>query len=103
MPCWPDAASLPAILAGLGLFACAAAAPTLAADELAVDVINASEPTLCAETDNVYLKLVSREVRRLMIEAVHPAYMGTIVVDRSAPDFRNCDMSSGCSMSGRET
>ena len=94
MPCWPDAASLPAILAGLGLFACAAAAPALAADELAVDVINASEPTLCAETDNVYLKLVSREVRRLTIEAVHPAYMGTIVVDRSAPDFRNCDMSS---------
>ena len=94
MPCWPDAASLPAILAGLGLFACAAAAPTLAADELAVDVINASEPTLCAETDNVYLKLVSREVRRLTIEAVHPAYMGTIVADRSAPDFRNCDMSS---------
>ena len=66
----------------------------MAADELAVDVINASEPTLCAETDNVYLKLVSREVRRLTIEAVHPAYMGTIVADRSAPDFRNCDMSS---------
>ena len=67
----------------------AAAAP---ADELAVDVVNASTPTLCAETDNVYLKLISGETARFAIEAVHPAYVGTIVVDRSAPDFRNCDM-----------
>ena len=29
----------------------------LAADDVAVDVQNASEPTLCAEKDNVYLKL----------------------------------------------
>ena len=27
-----------------------------AADDLAVDVTNASKPTLCAEEDNVYLK-----------------------------------------------
>jgi hypothetical protein len=64
-----------------------------AADKLAVDVINASEPTLCAEKDNVYLKLQSDEVRRFSIEAVHPAYAGTIVRDRWAPDFRHCDMS----------
>ena len=32
---------------------------------LAVDVQNASEPTLCAEKDNVYLKLASPEVRQL--------------------------------------
>jgi hypothetical protein len=63
------------------------------ADDLAVDVVNASEPTLCAEKDNVYLKLVSGAARRFAVEAVHPAYMGTIVVDRYAPDFRNCDMS----------
>jgi hypothetical protein len=63
-----------------------------AADEVAVTVENASEPTLCAEKDNVYLKLSSPEVRRFAIEAVHPAYMGTIVADRAAPDFRNCDM-----------
>jgi hypothetical protein len=64
--------------------------PALAADELAVDVVNASEPVLCAEKDNVYLKLVSPEVRRFTIEAVHPNYIGTIVVDRSAFDLHNC-------------
>jgi hypothetical protein len=63
-----------------------------AAGELAVEVVNASEPTLCAEKDNVYVKLVSAEVRRFTIEALHPAYIGTIVADRAAPDFRNCDM-----------
>jgi hypothetical protein len=69
------------------------ASPTRAAP-LAVEVINASEPTLCAEKDNVYVQLRSAEVRRFTIVAEHPAYAGTIVVDRSAPDFRHCDMSS---------
>ena len=70
--------------------------PTAAksAEPLAVDVINASEPTLCAEKDNVYLKLQSAEARRFTVEAVHPAYVGTILVDRWAPDFTNCDMSN---------
>jgi hypothetical protein len=66
------------------------AAPALAADDVAVDVQNASTPTLCAETDNVYVKLTSPEVRRFTIEAVHPNYIGTIVVDRSAFDLHNC-------------
>ena len=65
-----------------------------AADALAVDVINESAPTLCAEKDNVYLKLQSGQARRFTIEAVHPAYAGTIVVDRFAPDFTKCDMSN---------
>jgi hypothetical protein len=65
-----------------------------AADPVAVTVENASTPTLCAETDNVYLKLASSAVRRFAIEAIHPAYAGTIVADRTAPDFRNCDMSA---------
>ena len=77
-------------LAGLLLFA--AFAPARGADELSVDVANASEPTLCAEKDNVYVKLGSPDVRRFTVEAIHPAYMGTIVADRAAPDFRNCDM-----------
>ena len=64
-----------------------------AADALAVDVINASEPTQCAEKDNVYLKLQSAEARRFTVEATHPAYVGTIVKDQWAPDFTNCDMS----------
>ena len=74
------------ILAGIGA--------TQAADRLAVEAINASEPTLCAEKDNVCLKLQSGEARRFTVEAVHPAYMGTIVVDRWAPDFTSCDMSN---------
>ena len=65
-----------------------------AADAVAVAIENASTPTLCAETDNVYLKLTSSAVRRFTIEAVHPAYAGTIVADRTAPDFRHCDMSA---------
>lgn len=64
-----------------------------AADSLAVDIVNASEPTLCAENDNVYLKLQSGSARRFTIEAVHPAYAGTIVADRFAPDFSKCNMS----------
>jgi hypothetical protein len=68
----------------------ALAAPALAADEVAVDVQNASTPTLCAETDNVYVKLTSPEARHFAIEAVHPNYIGTIVVDRAAFDLHNC-------------
>ena len=56
--------------------------------------INASTPTLCAETDNVYLKLQSAETKRFTVEAAHPAYVGSIVKDQWAPDFTNCDMSS---------
>src|SRR5499425_3081071 len=78
-----------AALAVLEAPACA-----FAADPIAVAVENASTPTLCAETDNVYLKLTSAAVRQFTIEATHPAYAGTIVEDRTAPDFRNCDMSS---------
>jgi hypothetical protein len=71
-------------------FALVLANAAFAADDLAVDVQNASEPTLCAEKDNVYLKLTSPEVRRFTIEAVHPNYINTIVVDRSSFDLHNC-------------
>ena len=80
------------VAAGLPLLALTLAAH--AADSLAVDVINASEPTLCAEKDNVYLKLQSTEARRFTVEAAHPAYVGTIVNDRWQPDFTRCDMSN---------
>src|SRR5262249_13832798 len=49
------------VFVGTGAFA-------QAGDELAVAVTNASEPTLCAETDNVHLKLLSPDVRRFTIE-----------------------------------
>jgi hypothetical protein len=80
------------LAAGFSSLAVAVAAH--AADQLAVEIINESEPTLCAEKDNVYLKLQSGEARRFTVEAVHPAYAGTIVVDRFAPDFTKCDMSN---------
>jgi hypothetical protein len=80
----------------LALLAAATLSPSRAAraaEPLAVEVVNASVPTLCAETDNVYLQFLSAEVRRFQIVAEHPSYAGTIVADRSAPDFRHCDMS----------
>ena len=56
---------------------CVPASPASAADGLAVEVTNASEPVLCAEKDNVTIKLASPEVRSFRIEAAHPAYIGS--------------------------
>jgi hypothetical protein len=81
-------------IAPLALLAAATAGldhPAHAAD-VAVEVANASLPTLCAETDNVDLRFFSAAVRQFTVVAEHPAYAGTIVADRSAPDFRNCNM-----------
>jgi hypothetical protein len=63
------------------------------AQPLAVDAVNASEPTLCAETDNVYVKFISRMVRRFTIEAVHPVYLPTMSAENKEPDFSGCKMS----------
>jgi hypothetical protein len=68
--------------------------PVSAADDLAVDVVNASTPTLCAEKDNVTVNLVSPAVRQFTVEATHPAYIGTITNDRAAPDFAHCDFAA---------
>ncbi|HEX8167581.1 MAG TPA: hypothetical protein VF601_17575 [Beijerinckiaceae bacterium] len=57
---------------------------------LGVEVTNASEPVLCAEKDNVTLAFASPEVRRLRVEAVHPAYVGALREDRFGPDFTAC-------------
>jgi hypothetical protein len=78
------------ILAAAGLLAAFAAA-SKAADELAVEIVNASEPTLCAERDNVTIELASDKVRRFGIEAAHPAYIGTLVADRAGADFSRCE------------
>jgi hypothetical protein len=71
-----------------------AVTPAFAADDLAVDVINASVPTLCAEKDNVTLNFASPAVRRFTVEAAHPAYIGSITNDRAAPDFSHCDFAA---------
>jgi hypothetical protein len=91
MPRWRDRVwrCTGAVLAALTMKVCACAA-----EPIAVAIENASTPTLCAETDNVYLKLTSTAVRQFSVEAIHPAYAGTIVADHMAPDFRNCDMSA---------
>jgi hypothetical protein len=79
------------IMAAAGLLAAFGVAGAHAADALAVDVANASEPTLCAEHDNVTLEFASEKVGRFGIEAAHPAYIGTLVADRAAADFSGCD------------
>ncbi|HET9902743.1 MAG TPA: hypothetical protein VFQ27_03470 [Xanthobacteraceae bacterium] len=82
----------PWVLLALVGAAAALTAPA-GAQDLAVEAVNASVPTLCAETDNVSVNFSSAAVRRFRVAAVHPAYVGTIVADRASPDFRNCDMS----------
>lgn len=62
-------------------------------NELAVNVANRSTPVLCAEKDNVELTFTSPLVRQFRIQSVHPAYIGSINIDRYAPDFTSCDMS----------
>lgn len=59
---------------------------------LSVEVRNESVPVLCAEKDNVALSFASPAVRRFRIEATHPAYIGTLNADRTAPDWTQCDM-----------
>ena len=61
---------------------------------LNVRVDNLSEPVFCAEKDNVALNFTHDAVRNFRIQAIHPAFIGTIVADRWAPDFAECDMSS---------
>lgn len=78
----------PVLAACLAL--CLAAGPAIAAEPPAVALANHSVPTLCAEEDNVDIRLSSLAVRRFRIEAVHPAAIGTIVRDITAPDFTDC-------------
>ena len=70
-----------------------AAAPVAHAaspEPVGVEVTNASEPVLCAEKDNVTVNLASKDVRRLRIEATHPAYLGSIERDSFAADWTGC-------------
>jgi hypothetical protein len=73
------------------LIACLAApAHAQTPEPLAVEVMNASEPVLCAEKDNVTINLQSKDVRRFRIEAAHPAYIGTIQRDSFEADWTGC-------------
>ena len=66
-------------------------APCLAA--VAVDFVNASRATRCAEEDNVYVKVLGPRVASFRILAEHPPYIGKVIEDSTAPDFSHCDMS----------
>jgi hypothetical protein len=65
-----------------------------AAAPVAVDFVNASRTTRCAEEDNVYVKLLGPRVASFRISAEHPPYIATVMQDSTAPDFTTCDMSS---------
>lgn len=100
MLCWPESArrvggcSVRAAMFAIALAAGALTAPLPAAAEgIAVDVTNGSEPVLCAEKDNVTVGLTSADVRRFRIEAAHPAYIGSLQRDSFAADWTQCDMS----------
>lgn len=59
--------------------------------ETVAHIENATKPTRCAESDNVYVKFSGADVRHFTIEAKHPSYLQQIEKDESAPDFTNCD------------
>ncbi len=81
---------LPRLIA-LGFLGFASAAGAATLDGLAVDVTNTSEPVLCAEKDNVAINFASPEIKHFQIEAVHPAYMGSLRQDRWEPDWTACE------------
>ena len=84
-----------AILGSLVVFALLAfshpAAPA-GSTRLSVRVINRSQPTLCAEKDNVSLMFQARELRRFRIEAAHPTYINMLSNDSWEADWTSCDM-----------
>lgn len=57
-------------------------------------LVNNSRSTRCAEEDNVFVALHGRTIERLTITAVHPRYLTPDTVDRTMPDFTDCDMSA---------
>lgn len=63
-------------------------------DGLAVDVMNESEPVLCAEKDNVAISLSNKAVRAFRIEAAHPVYLSASMRANVEADWTACDMAS---------
>jgi hypothetical protein len=63
-------------------------------DGLAVDVVNKTEPVLCAEKDNVTLAMTNARVKSFRIEAAHPVYAGMLARDSFEADWTACDMSA---------
>jgi len=61
-----------------------------AAAALGVSVRNQSTAPTCSGPENVALTLVSDQVRRLRIEARHPAYVLALATERAAPAYLGC-------------
>jgi hypothetical protein len=80
-------ATIAALTVGAPLMASAASL-----DAIPVTVTNESEPVLCAEKDNITIKVANPEVRRFRIEAAHPPYIGGLVRDNWEADWTACDM-----------
>jgi hypothetical protein len=57
-------------------------------------ILNRSEPVLCAEKDNIDIRMSQPQVRSFRIQAVHPAYIGGLVADNYAADWTNCDFTA---------
>jgi hypothetical protein len=58
-----------------------------------VRIDDATSPSSCAENDNVYARFTAAGITHFTIEARHPAYIGTVTHDSTAPDFSTCDQS----------
>lgn len=72
--------------------ACAVIPEALAADPASQAwVENRSEPTLCAEFDNVYYTFANPKVGRFRIDVTPPVYMPDMRTDSTGPDFANCE------------
>jgi len=82
------------IIASIALAVLNATFGPTAAEPVGVSVINKTVATLCAEEDNVYFAISGAGIRSFRVGAHHPAYIGTIVSDFSAPDWTNCDRST---------
>jgi hypothetical protein len=74
-----------------GFFAMVSNGRAASLDGAAIEVVNASQPALCAESDNVTINLTSNEVKQFRIEAAHPAYLATLKSDTVEADWTACD------------
>ncbi|MGE3646525.1 MAG: hypothetical protein AB7F96_21975 [Beijerinckiaceae bacterium] len=66
--------------------------PGAAASPIDVQAVDRSEPTLCAENDNVHIDFVSPDVGSFTIRSVHPAYIGAIATEKPGFDLTSCAM-----------
>src|SRR5262249_44963680 len=96
----PCLCGLPAFLSplvrrlGVAALCLSARVPLVAAaDPVAVEMVNASRKTGCAEEDNVYVKFLGIGVTGFRLAVRHPPYIAEVTTDSTAPDFSRCDMS----------